>query len=123
MEGYELTLEKAGDMHLKTSERIKSLEEKAYSRLFPGYAELKNESEKLRKEQGREPADEDIAKSLGWPLERVSLLKKDVEDLKSRIDSTAAIPDFENLVNEMPPEYQKEFRDILQVMKEGKGTV
>lgn len=75
MEGYELTLEEANEMYLQTRERIKSIEEKAYGRLFPGYTELKNETEKLRKEQGNEPTDEDIAKSLGWPLERVSSFK------------------------------------------------
>ena len=120
MDGYKLTLEEVRDIYSKTGERIKNIEEKAYNRLFPGYSELKNESEKLLKKQGIEPKDEEIAKSLGWPLERVISIKKDVKDFKNRIDSSATSLDFENMVNSMSPEFKKEFRDILQGMTEGK---
>ena len=102
MNDYKLTPEEVNDMYSKTRERINSIEEKAYCRLFPGYTELKNETEKLRKAQGserltRELTDADIAKSLGWPLERVVSLKKDAEEYKSRIDSAVTPPDSENM--------------------------
>ena len=102
MDGYELTPEEVSLYFSITRARINNIEEKAYCRLFPGYAELKNETEKLRKAHGSEPTDADIAKSLGWPLEQVSSLKKDVEELKSRIASAATPLDIEDLVNKMP---------------------
>ena len=119
MDGYKLSPEEINDMYSITRERINSIEEKAYGRLFPGYAELKNETEKLCKAKGSEPTEADIAQSLGWPLERVLSLKKDVAEYRSRIDSAATPLDLENFVNNMPPEYQKELRDVLKGM-EGK---
>ena len=113
MEGHELTLEDAGDMYSKTRERIKSLEEKAFNRLFPGYAELKNESKKLFEEQGKDPEDEDIAKRLGWSLERVISLKIDISNFENRLNSAANPADLENLVNGMPADLQNILRDIF----------
>jgi len=80
MDDNKLTLEEAIDIFSKTRDRIINLEEKALNRLFHGYSELKEKSEELRKEQGIEPTDEDIAKKLGWSLDRVSSLKKAVEE-------------------------------------------
>ena len=113
MEGNNLTLEEADDMFTKTCQRIKSLEEKAYDRLFPGYAELKKESEKLRKDHDNEPADAELAQNLGWPLDRVILLKKEGSNFKDRINSADTLPDMDNLVKEMPPLFQKEWRKIF----------
>ena len=98
MEGNKLTLEEVADMFTKTRERIKSLEDKAYNRLFPGYVELKNEAEKLFKENGNEPTDEEIAKNLGWPLERVISLKKEVGEFESRFNSASGPVDLDNLM-------------------------
>ena len=113
MEGYELSLEEAKEMYIKTRDRIKSIEEKAYSRLFPGYVELKK-AEKSLKEQGKEASDDDIAKNLGWPLEQVTFLKNKIEDFKRRSDSTTNPLELQNLVNGMSPEFQKEFREIFK---------
>ena len=114
MEDHKLTLEEVVDMFSKTRERIKSLEKKALNRLFPGYTELKNEAEKLLKEQSSEPTDEQLAENLGWPLDRIISLKKEVGDFESRLNSAAKHADLEKLIDGMPTDLQSVLRDILE---------
>ena len=115
MEGdLELTLEELELYFYLTRARIKQIEDKLLTRKFPEYAEYNNESEKLTKEQGYEPSDEQVAQKLKWPLDRVVSLKKDIEDFRKSKPSTPMPADFESIISKMPPEMQGEMREFLK---------